>query len=90
MAIKTVTRDCNVMMVDDVHKAHLFGTVDQMLADPTNYRKYYFVYNPAPNFTNGLCICLKRSAPLVGRLPAILDLLEVQLEHEYRPADARS
>lgn len=90
MAIKSVTRDCSVMMVDDVHKAQVLETVDQMLAEPRDYRKYYFVYKPTPTVTNALCLCVMRSAPFIGRLPAILDLLEVQLEHEYRPADALS
>jgi hypothetical protein len=48
------------------------------------------VYHPHPSSTNGLCICLRRSAPLIGRLPAILDFLGVQLERKYRPADTRS
>lgn len=89
-AIRSVTRDCNVMMVDDVHKTHVFGTVDQMLTDPMDYQKYYFVYKPGPKSTNALCICVKRSAPLVGGLPAILDFLHVHLEHQYEPTDAQS
>ena len=87
-AIKSVTRDCNMMIVDDVHKTHVFGTVDQMLTDPTDYRKYYFVYQPGKR-ANALCICLKQSAPLAGRLPAILDFLDAQLAHEYTPTDAQ-
>jgi len=89
-AIKSVTRDCNVMIVDDVHKAHVFLTIDRMLADPADYRKYYFVYQPHPASTNGLCICLKQTSPLVERLPAILDFLDVRLENHYKPADKRS
>jgi hypothetical protein len=89
-AIKSVTRDCDVMMVDDVHKEHVFRTVDRMLSDPENYEKFYFVYLPHPATTNALCICLKRNTSLVGRLPAILDFLGVQLERNYRPKDAQS
>jgi hypothetical protein len=87
-AIKSVTSGCDVMMVDDVHKEHVFQTVDRMLSDPGAYERYYFVYRPHPTTTNGLCICLRRSAPWVGRLPAILDVLGVELERTYRPAGA--
>jgi hypothetical protein len=88
-AIKSATRGCDVMLVDDVHKEHVFRTVDRMLAEPGGYEKHYFSYRPSPNNTNGLCICLKRSAPVAGRLPAILDFLGIALERNYRPADAR-
>jgi hypothetical protein len=85
--IKAVTRDCTVMMVDDVHKVHVFDTVDRMLTDPAAYEKHYFIYNPHPTTTNALCICLKRSAPVAGRMAAILDWLGVRLQRDYRPAD---
>jgi len=87
-AIKSVTRDCAVMMVDDVHKMHVFGTVDRMLTDPDSYEKHYFTYHPHPTTTNALCICLRKSAPVVRRMPAILDGLGLRLERDYRPADA--
>lgn len=88
--IKSVTRDCEIMMVDDVHKEHVFGTVDRMLSNPGEYEKFYFLYHPHPTTSNALCICLKRTASLVGRLPGILDFLGVQLERNYRPQDAPS
>jgi hypothetical protein len=87
VAIKSLTVDCAVMMIDDVHKKHVFQTVDQMLTDPSSYEKHYFIYHPHPTTTNALCICLKRSAAVVRRMPAILDWLGVQLQRDYRPAD---
>ena len=87
-AIESVTRDCDVMMVDDVHKEHVFGTVDRMLSDPKAYEKYYFVYQPHPATTNALCICLKRNASLIRSLPTILEFLGLQLERNYQPKDA--
>jgi len=87
-AIKSVTRDCSVMLVDDVQKMHVFGTVDQMLTDPESYEKHYFLYHPRPAATNALCICLRPSAPVAHRMPAILDLLGVRLERDYRPTDS--
>jgi hypothetical protein len=86
-AIKSVLQDCTVMMVDDVHKMHVFETVDRMLTDPNAYEKHYFIYHPHPTTTNALCICLKRSAPVVSRMAAILDRLGVRLERDYRPVD---
>jgi hypothetical protein len=82
-AIKSVTSHCDVMMVDDVQKSHVLKTVDQMLAEPESYDKYYYVYKPHPATTNGLCICVKRNSPLTLRLPAILELLGVRLERNY-------
>jgi hypothetical protein len=87
-AIRSVTRDCAVMMVDDVHKMHVFETVDRMLTDPESYEKHYFTYRPHPAVTNALCICLRRSAPVARRMPMILGWLGVELERDYRPADA--
>ena len=86
-AIKSVLRDCTVVMVDDVHKMHVFKTLDCMLTDPNSYERRYFIYHPHPTTTNALCICLKRSAPVVGRMAAILDWAGVRLERDYRPAD---
>jgi hypothetical protein len=85
--IKSITYDCDVMMVDDVHKQHVFLTVDRMLSDPANYEKHYVVYHPHPKTTNALCMCLKRNSPLVGRLSGILDFLGLHLENKYTPAD---
>src|SRR5205085_3078014 len=85
--IKSVTRDCAVMMVDDVHKMHVFRTVDRMLAEPDSYEKYYFIYHPHHTTTNALCICLNRKAPVVGRMQAIIDWFGMQLERDYRPVD---
>jgi hypothetical protein len=89
-AIKSVTQDCDVMIVDDVHKQHVFGTVDRMLSEPEAYEKYYFLYHPNPALNNALCICIKRNSSLIKRLPAMLDFLGVQLERQYRPQDAPS
>ena len=86
-AIKSLTYDCNAMMVDDVHKQHVFLTVDRMLSEPTNYEKRYFVYHPHPTTTNVLCLCLNRSSPLVTGLPNILDFLGLRLQSKYTPAD---
>ena len=83
-----VTRDCAVMMVDDVHKMHVFETIDRMLTDPESYEKHYFTYRPHPAVTNALCICLRRDAPVARRMPMILGWLGVELERDYRPADA--
>jgi len=88
-AIKSVTRDCEVMMVDDVHKHHLFLTVDRMLAEPGEYEKHYFIYKPHPAMNNALCICLKRNSSLAKMLPGILDFLGMKLERNYSPEDAQ-
>jgi hypothetical protein len=85
--IKSVTQDCTVMMVDDVHKMHVFGTVDRMLTDPGSYERHYFIYKPHPTTTNALCICLRRNTAAVRRMPALLDWLGVRLERDYRPED---
>jgi hypothetical protein len=87
MAVKAVTRDCTVMMVDDVHKVHVFDTVDRMLTDPGTYEKQYFIYHPHPTTTNALCICLKRGSPVVSRMATIIDWLGMPLQRDYRPAD---
>lgn len=85
-AINCVTQDCDVMIVDDVHKPHVCSTVERMLCGPEVYEKYYYLYHPYPMSTNALCICLKRDTPLIERLPAILDFLGVQLLRHFRPA----
>lgn len=85
-AIKSVTQDCDVMIVDDVHKRHVFATVDRMLSEPGAFEKYYLLYHPYPTTTNTLCICLKRNTSLIERLPAILDFLGVQLLRHFRPS----
>src|SRR5262249_1607076 len=85
-AIRWVTSGCEVMMVDDVHKAHVFETVDQMLSEPASYEKHYFVYKPHPSTTNGLCICLEQSAPIAEGLAAILAPLGLDLARDYQPA----
>ena len=89
-AIQSVTRDCDVMIVDDVQKDHVFRTVDRMLFEPEAYEKHYFLYHPHPEAANALCVCLKRNSLLAKRLPAILDFLGVHLERQYRPQDTQS
>jgi hypothetical protein len=87
-AIRSVTGGCEVLLVDDVHKNHVFRTVERMLDDPAAYEKYYFIYYPHPTRANSLCICLKRNGPVARRLPVLLELLGARLESNYRPADA--
>jgi len=88
-AIKSVTSRCEVMLVDDVHKEHILKTVDQMLTDPGSYEKYHFTYHPHPTTTNRLCICIRRDAPVMRKLPAILDFLGLRLDRQGAAAMAK-
>jgi len=84
-AIKSATSHCDVMMVDDVHKEHVFRSVDRMLAKPHSYEKYYFIYYPARAMANALCISVLRGSAAASRLPAIVELLGFSLQRDYVP-----
>jgi hypothetical protein len=86
-AIRSVAGSCEVMMVDDVHKTHVFDTVDRMLDRPGSYERHYFTYKPHPSTTNGLCICLKQDSAVAQKLPTMASILGVTLTRNYRPAD---
>src|SRR5216684_2665433 len=40
--IKRCTKNCQVMIVDDTQRRHVFETVDRLLEDPLDYIRYYY------------------------------------------------
>jgi hypothetical protein len=88
-AVKSVTRECDVMIVDDVHKEHVFRTVDLMLSEPGRYEKLYYRYSPHPTVTNALCICLKRDKVAIEEFARLAESLGIQLRRKYAPPKSR-
>jgi hypothetical protein len=75
--IRRCIYEADVVIVDDVHRRHIFDSVDAMLADPDQYEKWFYNYSVIAPHLNTLCICVRKASLMsaeLGKIKSILDL----------------
>ena len=82
--IKDCARDCAVMIVDDIHRRHLFESMDEMLS--ADYEKYYYDYRVLPDFLNSLCICIRKSSGIAAFMGDIDRIVGANLYRNFDSA----
>ena len=77
--IRRCIREAEVVIVDDVHRIHIFDTVDAMLGEPDQYEKWFYNYWEKPHYMNTLCICIKKTSRTSAEFRGIQSILETPL-----------
>ena len=58
--------EADVIMIDDVHRRHVFDTIEQVMASPEQYEKSFYDYVVQKGFSNSLFIGTKKSSAAKG------------------------
>jgi predicted O-methyltransferase YrrM len=85
--IRRCIHGAEIMIVDDVHRAHIMASVDPMLSEPNQYEKWFYNYRAIPRHMNTLCICVKKSAQISSELSKIRDLLDMPIYGGFKRED---
>jgi predicted O-methyltransferase YrrM len=85
--IQRCIRQAEVVIVDDVHRIHIFDSVDPMLSEPNQYEKCFYNYWNIPRYMNTLCICVKKTSPISAELRSIQSLLDIPLYVSFKRED---
>lgn len=86
--IKACAGNAEVIIVDDVHRLHVLGTLDQMVVDPSRYHRWFYDYVPGKK-TNTLCIMAKQGSETSRELPAISKFTGIKLYSAFEPENCR-
>jgi hypothetical protein len=81
--LRAVCSEAELILVDDVHRQHVFSTVEQMLWSIQDYDFYYFEYRVVPAHMNALCICARRGGKAALAIPQIEKTLDLALARNW-------
>jgi predicted O-methyltransferase YrrM len=87
--IKARARQCQTMIVDDIHRNHVFETIDKMLSAPDDYEKYYYDYPVLPKYPNSLCICVHKSSSGAMSMGDIQKAVGMKLYRDFTSASCK-
>ena len=76
--IRACSPNADVVLIDDVHRRHIFGSIDEMLYDPKQYDKWFYDYQLSKTL-NSLCICIKKESQASRQLPEIQKIIGINL-----------
>jgi hypothetical protein len=85
--LRATSRDADVVIVDDVHRRHIFEAVDSMLSDPAQYEKLFYSYWVQRSHQNSLCICLRRASQASEHLDRIVSITGIDLRTNFTVDD---
>lgn len=64
-------RHADLVIIDDVHRRHVYETVQPILSDATAYEIYYFDYQVLRSHPNWLCFCVRSGSPAANAIAAV-------------------
>ena len=77
--LRCTSLGADVVIVDDVHRRHIFESVDSMLSDPSQYEKLFYSYTVMKSHPNSLCLCLRRDSQANEHLDRIVSITGIHL-----------
>jgi hypothetical protein len=69
----------DVMMVDDVHRRHIFDSINRLLVNRDQYEKWFYDYAVDNAYSNSLCLCVKKGSPASKEIPGVVQMLGLRL-----------
>jgi predicted O-methyltransferase YrrM len=75
--------EADVIIIDDVHRRHVFDTIEQVMASPEQYESSFYDYVAQKGFSNSLFIGTKKSSAASQFLPRIRDLMGIRLYSSF-------
>lgn len=80
--IRTVVDGAKVIVIDDVHRRHVFDSIDKQLAHPENYVRYYFDY-PVKPVVNSLCLCVRKDVGIETLVDTLVKQFGIGLYQDF-------
>ena len=73
-------RHADLVIIDDVHRRHVYEMVQPPLSDAAAYEIYYFDYHVLRTHPNWLCFCVRSHSPAAKAIAAIQRFLRMKLD----------
>lgn len=80
--IRNVVDGAKVIVIDDVHRRHVFDSIDKQLARPEDYVRYYFDY-PVKPIVNSLCLCVRKDVGIEGLIDILRDEFRIRIYQDF-------
>lgn len=77
--LRELCQGSELVLIDDVHRRHVFETLGATLTEPDSYDTYFFDYRVQEAVLNTLSISVKKSSAVAGSIPSIQNLLGLDL-----------
>jgi hypothetical protein len=81
--LKSLCGGSELVLIDDVHRGHVFTTVEPTLSFVADYDLYYFEYRVLPAYMNCLCLCARKSSRAASAIPQIEKTLGLALARNW-------
>ena len=82
--LKSVCSAADLIFIDDVHRRHVFATIEPMLSSIEDYDLYFFGYRVIPAHMNSICICARRGGAAASAIPQIERTLGLAMARDWR------
>lgn len=77
--LQKLCQESDLIIVDDVHRRHIFDSLEAILSTPDNYDTYFYDYQIQVKFLNTLSISVKKFSNVEKSIPEILNFLKLDL-----------
>jgi hypothetical protein len=84
--LKAVCDAAELILIDDVHRKHVFSTIAPTLSTIGDYDLYYFEYSVLSSHQNSLCICARKRSKACLAIRSIEAALGLSLKREWTAA----
>jgi hypothetical protein len=81
--LKPVCASADLVLIDDVHRRHVFSTIEPVLSAIQDYDLYCFEYRVLPTHMNSICICARRGSKAALAIPQIEGTLDLSLIRDW-------
>lgn len=78
--LEALCRNADLVLIDDVHRRHVFDTIERTLSDASAYDTCFFDYRVLDSHPNSLSISARKSSPAAGAIPRIQRILGLALD----------
>lgn len=83
--LREACTNASIVIIDDVHRAHILGTVDAIIGEPSKFIKRFYSYKIQATHDNVICICARKETAAAACLPRISSLAGLELHSSYLP-----
>jgi hypothetical protein len=82
--LREIARTCDLVIIDDVHRKHVFETIDDVLEDPDAFTRYFYEYRVNDATMNALVLCARKQSRFAHAVESSANFLGIPLDSEYR------
>jgi predicted O-methyltransferase YrrM len=83
--LATLCRGTELVLIDDVHRRHVFDTIEQILDDVASYDTWFYDYRVIPSHLNSMAVSARRGSAAADAIPQIQKILDLKLDTGRSP-----